>query len=125
MMPDTDSDDTATSSVGCGDDSSYVQPDLACHSIPQEPGPFSIGKFWADRSCVRHTAAEPRFGRDTGMHLTVTLRTDVYRVHGPTANDRLGLLYRIIVNNAVAHCVFQRQPRMPSSTDVIGAFLAV
>ncbi len=61
----------------CVDDSSYVQSDLPCHSIPQEPGSFCIGNCWAARNCVKHTAAEPLLAHVTGVDITVTLRTDV------------------------------------------------
>ena len=40
MMPETDRDSTAASSVGCGDDSLHDQPDLGCHSIPQRTWSF-------------------------------------------------------------------------------------
>ena len=94
-MPETDNDDAATSSVWCGDDSScYVQqPDLACHNILQEPGSFYIANLWAARSCVKHTAAEPMFEHDdAGVHITVTLLTDVYTVHGPTPRSKFDWL---------------------------------
>ena len=119
LEPDNDSADTASSSDGCEDHG-----DLACRSIHQEPGSFYIGNFWAARSCVQHTAAEP-LEEASGMHITVTLQTDVYTGHGPTANDKFDRLNREIVNDAVARFISQARPRMPSLADATGVFVTM
>ncbi len=87
MTPDTDSEDAdaSTSSAWNSDASDYVPPDLPCHSIPQEPGSFYIGNFSVANHYVDHAAvAEPPVdGPD--VHITVTLRTDIFatgRTHG-------------------------------------------
>ena len=61
---------------------------------------------------------------DAGVHITVTLRTHVYTVLGPTA-DMLDWLDRVIHNNAVAHFVSQMHPRMLSLTSAIEVFSVV
>ena len=55
---------------------------------------------------------------EAGVHITVTLLTDVYTVHGPTPSNKFGWLNRMIVNDAVAHYVSHNQHRVPSLTAV-------
>ena len=81
--------------------------------------------MWAARSFIKHTAAEPMFEHaDAGVHITVTLRTHVYTVLGPTA-DMFDWLDRVIRNNAVAHFVSQMHPPMLILTIAIEVFAAV
>ncbi len=121
---ESEDDDTATSSAwDCGD-SDYVQHDLPCHSIPQEPGSIHIGNLNAARTCVKHTAAERRLLHVAGVDITASLRTDVYTGRGPTANDGLDWYVRDIANKAVARFVSRRRPRIPSFTDAIQAVSA-
>ena len=119
LEPDNDSVDTASSSDGFEDHG-----DLACRRIYQEPWSLYIGNFWAARSCVQRTAAE-LLEEASGMHNTVTLETDVYTGHGPTANDKFDRMNREIVNDAVARFILQARPRMPSLADAIGVFVTM
>ena len=61
---------------------------------------------------------------DAGVYTTITLRTHVYTVQGPTA-DKFDWLDRMMLNNAVAHVVSQMHPRMLSLTIATEVFSVV
>ena len=122
--------DTATASDESVDDR------LPWH-IPREPGSTYIGNVRAAQHRVAHTvAAEPLFRRAgepvdiLGVHITVTLRTDIFdtgrngAAHEPTTEYVYDPLLRGIVNMAVARFVSERPPRMPSLTDATKLFSA-
>ena len=113
---ETDTDemgaDTAASSGSSDDD--------AWRSIPQEPRSFYMGSFSAAKHRVAH-AVEPL--DCPGLHITVTLRTDIFdtgrsgAAHEPTTASVNDPLLRGIVNMALACFVSERPPRVPSLTD--------
>ena len=53
-------------------------PTVLVTAFLRSQGRFTSVFFRAARNCVKHTAAEPLLAHATGVHITVTLRTDVY-----------------------------------------------
>ncbi len=107
--------------------------------IPQEPVSFYIGSFSAAKHRLANAmGAEPPLRRDgggepgdsTGVHITVTSRTEVFNTgrdgaaHEQTAECVHDPLLRGLVNMPVACFASARPPRMPSLTDAVASFWA-
>ena len=120
---DKEGADTAASSGSSGGVDAW-------RSIPQEPGSFYIGNFSASQH-VAH-AVEPLLDCLSSTCycsyvITVTLRTDLfYMERRGEANRATAYVYepllRGYVNDAVARFMSDRQPRMPSLSDVVQTF---
>ena len=95
---------------------------------PQEPGSFYIGNFSVANHYVEHAAAAepPVDGPD--VHITVTLRTDIFatgRMHGwpeKTYQHVCAPSLRSLISKVVARFVSERPPHMPSLTDALESY---
>ncbi len=98
---------------------------IAWQNIYQEPGAVYTGNFSAAKHYVSHAVATETPLDGTDVHLTVTLRTNIFgttRKHAglePTTDDVLSPELRSLINMVVARFVLERPPHMPSLTDAI------
>ena len=117
--------DTAASSGGSDHDGESTSKPPAWQSIHQEPGSIYIGNFSAAKHFVAHAVATETPLDGTDVHITVTLRTDIFgttRKHAglePTTDDVYAPELRSLINMVVARFVSERPPHMPSLTDAI------
>ena len=101
--------------------------DTAWQSIPQEPGSFFMGSFNAAHRRVAHAEKEPSEG--PGVHITVTLRTDVFHT-GQSGTEQVttteyiyDAFLRYQLSAVVARFVANRPPRIPTLRGAIDSIV--
>jgi len=100
----------------------------AWQSISQDPGSIYIGNFSAAKHFVSHAVATETPIDGTDVHITVTLRTNIFgttRKHAglePTTDDVYAPELRRLINMVVAHFVSERPPHMPTLTDAVESY---